>query len=155
MKALLLVLGTLFVYQASAQSNSLDEFFNAHHNSEEVNKIQLGKFALTFAGWFIDDPTARKIAKKSNSARFLITEGKHRVTKSNVERLFKQLDREGFESLINIRDGKDKIELLILEENDSIKNVVGIVSSSDEFLLANFNCNLNKAELESLITQSF
>ena len=154
MKTLLLVLSTVFLCQANAQTPSLDKFFKRHHQTEDVNQISFGGFALTFASWFIDDPATKNIAKKADRARFLITEGENRVTDSNVQQLLKQLNRDDFESLLNIRDGKDHVEIFMREDSRHILNVVAVVRSADEFLLASFECKLNKEDLGTLINQS-
>lgn len=154
MKTLLLVLCSFFLCQAHAQTPSLDKFFKRHHQSDDVNKISLGGFALTFASWFIDDPATKNIAKKADRARFLITEGVNRVTDSNVQQLIRQLNREDFESLINVRNSKDHIEVFMREDSRHIRNVVAVVRSADEFVLASFECKLNKEDLEALINYS-
>ncbi len=151
MKNLLLILTVSCTYLSNAQTPALDRFYRTHKKVDDVAHISLGGFILKIGSWFIEDPTARTLARKAKRARFLVTEGENRIRNAEVNKLVRQLRRDNFESLVQIRDHGDKIDLFIREDGRYIRNVLATVRSDDEFILASFECKLKKSDMEDLL----
>lgn len=119
--------------QTYAQSNTINSFFDAVPESDDVFKLELSGFFLKLATSETEDGD---IAKGIKSVRIIGSDQHSLLPTSAVKKLSNGLRRESFEPLAEIRDGKDRVEFLIKENKDVITDFVAkIVDNEGGFLL--------------------
>ena len=153
MKTVLLLACFCLPFISFAQTEAIDEFYASHRLAENNIKIKLGNSLLRMGSWFIEEPAARALVRKSNRARILIAEDQGHVSRSEINQLVKSINRDGYESLAILRDGMEKVEVYIREDRDYIRNLLVIVQADDNFIMASLDCRMTFADIEAAIEE--
>jgi hypothetical protein len=153
MKTLLILACLCLPLVSNSQTEAIDEFYAAHHLGENNIKIKLGNSLLTMGSWFIEEPAARALVRKANHARILISEDQGEVSRGDINKLVKNIRHEGFESLVLVRDGLEKVEVYAREDRDYIRNLLVIVQAEDNFIMASLDCRMTFADIEAAIDE--
>ncbi|MDX2445095.1 MAG: DUF4252 domain-containing protein [Bacteroidales bacterium] len=64
-----------------------------------------------------------------------------------------KLELVGFEELLSVNDGQDRIKILILEQEEKIVEMMGLLSSEEEFLGINLSGEINQDQLANIIKE--
>lgn len=93
-----------------------------------------------------------RMIKRVKWARVLIIEDNPRINSKKVNKMVSQLDkRSDFESLITIREGKSRVNVMIREKNDHIKNLFILVHDDSEFAMIYMKTKLSMDKLSKFL----
>ena len=138
---------------ATAQSPVIDAFYQEHRRDDQSLHFTLGNAAIKMGSWFIEEPATRKLVRKSNRARVLVSDQGEKVSETALNRFFRDLEREHFEPLIQLRDGADNIVVYMYEDRSKIRNLVACYRNQSEFVMVSMDCNLQLEDIQAVIDQ--
>jgi hypothetical protein len=151
MKTMLLFCITLLHFTVFAQSPAIDDFFANRGYSENTFKISIGGALIKLGSWFIEEPATRSLVRKARRARVLFSDDQASIPLDEIDRLVRGIRFDGYESLAMFRDHLDRIEVFVREDKDLIRNLLVIVRSDDEFVMASLDCRLTYDQLNAAL----
>ena len=77
-------------------------------------------------------------------------EDENLVTYDDRKDLIRSLEKDKFETFLQVRDGGDKIDFFIREDGDQITNILMVVNGKDGFILLSLEGLLNLEEIIDL-----
>ncbi len=162
----ILMLGILFfgvAPQASAQSDALRSFSKKYRILDGVKNFKLGGWLIRLGAGALDQPTVenlRPLAKGLDMVRILVFDEKVQPTAEDIKTLIAGLRAENFEDLLNIREGKNRVNMMIRTNKSGTKiyDMVIIMKDGDdgdaavlgiegEFKMADIQKMMEKGEL--------
>ncbi|MCB0685142.1 MAG: DUF4252 domain-containing protein [Saprospiraceae bacterium] len=149
----LFMLTTLPFYIYS-QTDALDDFYAEHSICDNVFKLKIGNAFIKMGSWFIEEPAARNLVRKSKRARILFSDDSEVVSRKELDHLVKDLKRDGYESLAFVKDGLQKVEVYVREDRDIIRNLLVVVQGDEEFVMASLDCKLTYEEIEDAVNEN-
>lgn len=150
MKQLLLICSLLvFSYTTFAQQ-SVKKFYNKYKHKEEVTSVKVQGWMIKSVLAFVEDFEGDDIVKKVTKLRVLTMENGNLVSAKDLNELVKDAKSESYEDLMTIRDGSTNVRFMIKENDKKIKNLLVLVSESDEFVLISLECNLKWKDLKNI-----
>lgn len=145
-----------------AQTVSINEFYRKYKNVDEEN------VHVTLPGWLVklgvgiakskvDDEEGKqalKMAKKVGKIRVLTFEESNPVSSKDVDRLLRNVRRENFEDLIMVKEENTKVNIMMREKKEMIKNLLILVSEEDTFTMVSMKTKLKYEEIEEFINEA-
>ncbi len=128
MRTIIFMMLAIASLQSCAQSNTINSFFDAVPESDDIFKLELSGFFLKMA---TSNTEEGNITKGIKSVRIIGSDNLSLLPNTAVKRLSNGLRSESFEPLAEIRDGKDKIEFLIKENKEVITDFVAKIQDND------------------------
>ncbi|MBX2842148.1 MAG: DUF4252 domain-containing protein [Flammeovirgaceae bacterium] len=135
--AIVFILSEVISY---GQSGSIDQFFDKYQGNDNL-------FTMNFSGNFLQsmfenesgEDDIEQAIKGIQDFRIISAKKElNSITTIEVDNLRKRLKKERFEELIKIRNGKSKIDFMILEKNGIVTNFMMLVDDDDEFVVLSF-----------------
>ncbi len=135
-----------------SQNQVIEKFYNKYMDKENVSDIHLEGFLLTMAAKFAnnDGHNETDILTKITKLRVLLMEDQNMVDLADKKMLQKGLRQEQFEELMQIRDGKAKIDFMVRESEGKITNLLMLVDDKDSFILLSLEGNLSWKDIKNL-----
>ena len=150
MKTRLFLLCLLLPPMLNAQSVA-DVFYYAHKERKASLSLSVGNLLLTAGSWFIEDPDARKLARKSKRANILFSDKKNFVSQREIRYFIQDLKLEGFESLARVRTEGTNFEIFLREDKKGyVTNIVAILNEPAEFGMISLDCKFRLDDLHCL-----
>lgn len=151
MKNIIMIIACIAILPtiALAQNKQIEKFYNKYKAQENVTDINLQGWVLSVAAKFADEDSGN-ILEKITKLRVLVVEDKNIVPTSEYKQLIKDVRRESFEDLIQVNEGKSKVNIMMRESGNKITNVLLLVSGDDEFIMLSLEGNLDWEDLKSL-----
>ncbi|MBK8506555.1 MAG: DUF4252 domain-containing protein [Saprospiraceae bacterium] len=153
MKTLLPFLILLIPISHFSQSVAIEEFYANHGFHDNTVKIRIGGALIKMGSWFIEEPATRSLVKKARSARILVNDAAHAIDRRELDHLTREIRRDGYESLALVRDGLDKVEIYIREDRGYIRNLLLILNSDDEFVMASLDCRFTMDDIQAALDE--
>ena len=154
----LLLIG--FTNQTFAQSKAINRFYAKYNRSDDdVVKLKLhrwmmgiGKMAIRMMG-DNDEETelALQLAKSVKKGKLLVVEDSIQIQQMDVHQLKQDLHQESYEDLMTVQSKDSKVNILIREKDELIRNIVLLVHESDNFVLMSLKTKLTMDELAEII----
>ena len=150
---------TLFLLTLStltfSQTKGIDDFIWHYKQMPDIYSFKIGSFFTRIGSLFIEEESAKRVVRKAKKARILISEDGDLIEPNDLIYLKKDITRDGFEFLTNIRDGGDKVDLYIREDDQFIRNILAFVQSDDDqFILLSVDCKLTYDDVSNLINDN-
>ncbi|HMQ49937.1 MAG TPA: DUF4252 domain-containing protein [Saprospiraceae bacterium] len=152
MKTLLLSIILLFLSYVGvfAQSESILQFYDKYKQQENVTNVKMQGWVLKLASNFSDDEEGKKLLEKITQLRVLVMEEGNLVSPDEYKSLVKKVGKDKFELLMNLREGKEVIDIFIREDAESITDVLLLVSGDDQFVLLSLEGKFQLSDLNDL-----
>jgi len=151
MKNLIIGLLLLAVHGiTNAQSKSIENFYNKYTNYDDVMDISLSGFVLKLATNYSDDEEADKMLRKITQIRVMIMDEGNLVEKSDLKSLIRDVKKDSFDELMQIRDKGNLVDFFIKEKDNKITNVLMLINSSDGFLMLSLEGLLDFSDLNNV-----
>lgn len=142
MKYITIAFAFLISLQLSAQ-NAVEKYFSNHLDNQEATVVQVSGKMFQYASHFVpenieDEDMPVKNAKEvlGNIQSFVLVKVD---SLNNSRKEYKngiQLLENKYEELIRVTDKENNFSLFIDESNDVIHEIVGVVSTGNEFIVA-------------------
>ncbi len=153
MKVIVLFFLTIMPSLIFAQTDAIDDFYASHGLRDNAFKIKVGGALIKIGSWFIEEPATRSLVRKSRRARILYSEDDCSIPRQDVDNLIWDIKSEGYESLAMVRDGRDKVEIYVREHKDFIRNLLVIVHTDHEFVMASLDCRFTYDDIQAFLSQ--
>lgn len=150
MKHILLICGLIAFSSSIFAQNSVKKFYNKYKHKENVTSVKVQGWMIKSVLAFVEDFEGEDIVKKVTKLRVLTMENGNLVSAKDFNELVKDAKAESFEDLMVIRDGTTNVRFMIKENEKKIKNLLVLVSESDEFVLISLECNLKWKDLKNI-----
>lgn len=144
-----LIFLTTLTNAAQAQ-RCINRFIDKFYEKEDVSTIELGGTLLSMASNMGDDDDAAKILASVYRLQVMIMEEKNYVTNSDLNQLKRDVQNNGFDELMMVRSGKERVNFFIKEKKGTITNVLVVISSEDGFVLLHIKGKLKFEDLRKL-----
>jgi hypothetical protein len=144
-----LVLFSLIATLSFSQS-TIENFYQKYTDFDNVTDIKLQGWLLKLASQYSDDEEANKFLEKITQLRVLIMEEGNLVSPYEYKSLKRNIVKENFEELFQVREQEENIGLYIREQGDKITDVVLLVSGVDNFVLLSLEGLLKFSDLNDL-----
>lgn len=160
MKYLSLIICVLISFQLSAQ-NAVDKYFSNHLENEEATVVQVSGKLFQYAAAVVPDEMESdkefpiKDAKDflSNITSFtLIKIDSLDNSQAEYKRGLNSLGDE-FEELVRVRDKDNKVSILINETNDVIHEIVALVTTDNEFVVAALTGEMRLDQIQDIVSK--
>jgi len=163
MKKLILLLMMGFIFAPSQHFgqtlNSNKSYKKYKYNSDDLS------LNMTLPGWLIDvgatiavlstdDPQekeALRLMKKVKRMKVLVLEDGTRLDDKYVSGLFSRMRQNKYEDLIHVRNDGERVNVLIREEKDVIKNLFFLVREDEEAVLVSMKTRLTMEQVNEVL----
>lgn len=153
---LTLVIAALCTVQSFAQDAAINRFFSEYENRDNVTLISLSGKAFEIANQIdMEGDEAedfKRIAGQITGFRMLI-DNNDTVAKSTAKRARREISSK-FEDLITIREKDADIRIAINEANGLVSEVVAIIGSDTDFMLASISGQIQLSDVTE-VTKRF
>ncbi len=163
-KNIIVIIAMIFITNITfAQNRAIKQFYKKYDRSEEsVTKFNvnswmmgLGKLVLKMADDGTDEmKLAIKLSGDVKKGKFMVIEKEKATLKDDITSLIRSLHQDSYEDLISIRDKGSKINIMIQEEGNSVKNVIFLVHEPDNFVMMSLEVDIDMDALNQLIKES-
>lgn len=146
--------------QAYAQTKAINKFYAKYDRaSDDVTKLKLqrwmvglGKMAIRISGEN-DDQTelALDLAKSIKKGKILVVEDSTQIHLEDIKQFKKELFEESYEELMTVHADGSKVNILIIEKDDLIRNIVLLVHEPDNLVMLSFKTKLSINDLVGII----
>ena len=153
MKTLLPLLIFLIPISLFSQSDAIEGFYANHGFHDNTIKISIGGALIRMGSWFIEEPATRSLVKKAKRARILVNDEAHTIDRRELDYLVREIRHDGYESLALVRDGLDKVEIYIREDRGYIRNLLLILNSDEEFVMASLDCRFTMDDIQNALDE--
>ena len=145
---LLLVLAVQLTWASSV--NSIFHEFKEERNAEYVSVspflLWIGRLAMGN-----EDEATKDIMKKVKSLRVLDLEDCSTAVKERFAKRIGQLKEDKFESLVRINEDGEKVNILVQQKGDEIRELLIVCCSPDDCALVDIRGNFKESDLNRLI----
>lgn len=159
MKYLSLIICGLISFQLSAQ-NAVEKYFSNHLDNQEATVVQVSGKLFQYAAAIVPDDMESdeefpiKDAKdflSSITSFTLIKIDSLQNSKDEYRRGINSLGSE-FEELVRVRDKENKVSILIDETNDVIHEIVALVTTENEFVVAALTGEMRLDQIQDIVS---
>ena len=159
MKHLLIIISVLFVFQLSAQ-NAVEEYFPQHLDNQDATVVQVSGKLFQYAAHFVpEDASNKEIPVKnakemmSNIKSFVLVKVDSTINSIREYHTGINLLKDNYEELIRVTDKDNNVSLFIDETDDIIHEIVGIVSTEKEFIVAALTGEMKLSQIQNLVSK--
>ena len=149
-KSATLILAIIALSMPSFAQQGIQNFYKKYMTNEKMTNINLSGWVLEMAAKYADEGEEKEMLEKITKLRVMIMEDANLVTKTDYSDLIRDIKKDDFESLMNIKEGGDKIDLYIRDDGETITNVLVLVNGDEEFVLLSLEGNLKFSDLNDI-----
>jgi len=155
----LALVGLLMVPNMSnAQSKGPNKFYKKYKNKTNSFNITLPGWLIdlgaTVATWSTDDPAEKeaiRLMKKVQRMKLLVVENGAQIKNKHITTLFDRLKKDQYEDLVVVRDKSARVNILIREEGDLIRNMFFLVREDDEAVMLSLKTKITMDQVNDMI----
>ncbi|MEL6866806.1 MAG: DUF4252 domain-containing protein [Bacteroidota bacterium] len=161
MKKILIALSLLFVVigVVEAQNKSINRFYRQYKHREGVRNFNLPGWVIRLGAGIartqVEEPQAKaalKLAKKIKKIKLLVAEEGPEVSEQDIERMIQGVKhRNDFNDMFTVQNGSTRINMLMRNSGDKIKNLLILVSEESEFVMVSLKTKLKIEDLNELL----
>ncbi len=136
---------------AGAQ-NFIDELFNKYSGNENVTSIVISKNLFDFAFAMDNDKDGKleKLKGKISDLKILVSENKNGLSPKFTEEIKGYIGKDSFLTLIEIIDGKKKVNLYVKKNDDKIVNLLLLSKEENQEVMLSLQGQFTMKELAEL-----
>ncbi len=149
--AMSLILGSLTM---QGQSPAVSAIVDAYRHAPEVETVSVGGVVLNMVSWFIEEPTAKMIIKKTRKVRIMTAPDRRLFHPDDMTAFMDDIFSEGYEKILQIREDGNIQNIYARMDNYRIRNVLIFVDEADQFVLLGIKCNLKYDDLVELLNEA-
>jgi len=160
-KARLLIIAVLLAPMVlMAQNKAITEFQNKYKDDRDASYVEISGSLFKFISSINDgdndelDPNLEALANIADgltSMKILkIDKYAADVTNSEIDELRKSLEKDSYESLMSMKEGRKNIDFLAQGKANELRNMLIIVDDKEEFVIINIDGVLTSEDLSYL-----
>jgi Domain of unknown function (DUF4252) len=155
---LLLILLMVLPVLAEAQSPAIRQFYRNHKRDKGMINATLPawlvKLGVGIARPFVEDEEAKialRLARKVGKTKFMVAEDECQISQGQYMKLLAGVKKDGFETLIEVRDDGENVSILSKEKKGTLRNLLIIVREEGSFVLLSLKTRIKAEDLERTI----
>ena len=156
-KITLLIATALFTATTlHAQTRTLDKIYNTFDQFDGVVKLELPGWVVK-KGIEIDEiddeglnEGIKTLAKHIKKLRILVVEDRTATTEIDFAEIMPSLRKESFEDYLMVREGKTRVNLMVREKRNKIRNILLLVDAEEELVMLSMKTKIRRHELEEI-----
>ncbi len=159
-RSILCLLLSLFVLSISAAQQTPKQFYKTYKSQEGVRNFNIPGWVVWFGGGLAYNTTTNsktkqvlKLASKTRKLRIMVSEDGSLISPQMQKRFVQDLQEKEYTDLIHVRESDTRIDVLILEKKDKIKELVVLVNEMDEFVFVQWKTNLSYKYLSKILSE--
>ncbi len=145
----------LFILLLAAQTTwagNVNDLFREFKDENHAEYVSIPPFLMKLGMMFADNDDAEaKLASKINSLKVLDLEECSPAVKERFRKRVEQLDDDKYETLMHVNDAGDKVQILIRQKEDLIKEMLIICGGDDDCALILMKGNFKMEDLNGLV----
>lgn len=150
-KALFIILLAVLPFFAGAQ-DFIDNLFSKYAGKENFTSIVISKDLLDFAFSFDkQDSAIEQLKGKISDLKILISNGpKSELSEGFTSEIMSNINKNSYLSLMEILDGKNKVNFYVKKENDKIVHLLLIAFEEDERVILSLKGKFSMKDLAEI-----
>jgi hypothetical protein len=130
-------------------------FYHSHSRGDGVTKFTIPGLLIKTGALFIPEKEGRSLVKKLGTIRILVAEGQYNAFGTGEsKRLVKRLHRNNFEDLIAIKDGDERVNIMVKERRGKIRRYLLFVNDKDDSVLISGRCKLGMDDFLKMVKEN-
>ena len=119
-------------------------FYHQQKRGEGVTKFMVPGFLFKIGGNLVEDKNIAHLVKKMGTIRLIAAEGKENAfDNEEAQRFVKKLHRWNYEDLVSIKDGKERVHIMVRERHGKIRRYLMFVNSDTDAVMISGKCKLS------------
>lgn len=151
MKRTTIILALFIIPFLAGAQDFIDEVFNKYSGSDNFTSIVIGKDLLDFAFSMDKDNEIDKLKGKISDLKILVSNDQHESGNIGfTNEIRSALEKNNYLSLMEIKDGKDKVNFYVKKDNDIITHLILLAKEENEEILLSLKGQFSKKDLAEL-----
>ncbi len=147
----LLFAASLFVLPLFAGAQDfVDDVFNKYSGNQNFTSIVISKNLLDFAFSIDKKNDLNNLKGKISDLKILVSERKDDANNNFVDEIRSSLNKNEYMSLIEIRDGKTKVNFYVKKNGDKIIHLLLLASEAEQDVLLSLSGEFTMKDLSEL-----
>ncbi|MFC2710414.1 DUF4252 domain-containing protein [Hoylesella oralis] len=135
-----------------AHAQSIDKFISQFEGNNDAQVIRMDKNMIKKElADDSNDEEDRKLAEKADSMNVLVISSDNGKTAEQFDNTLPDLEKEGYERMINVNQDASKVKILSKTNETSIKEIIVIVSDNKQRVFVQIFGNIKPEEVEKMV----
>ena len=149
MKKTVFTIILMAVWAANMAAQSVDDLFKEFKDKSNVEYIEIPKAMMSMASTFIKKEDGSDVIKRVNHITILNIENDPQLCQDFAQKAI-SLNRNGYETMVNSNEDKEKIRILVKTKNENITEMVVLNIEPNECSLIQIKGKLRPSDIEKL-----
>jgi|GEM_PF-1783242 len=140
-----------------AQSSAIKNFQSKYKDNDDATYVTITGPFFKFLSSITDydaDPDALALGRVVEGIKSMkIVQVPYYETdlkREEVDQLLNSIQKDNYEELINVRDGRDKVSIMAQGEDSKLRNILIFIDNKNEFTLMNIDGTLSMEDIAYL-----
>ena len=135
-----------------AHAQSIDKFISQFEGNNDAQVVRMDKNMIKKElGNDSNDEEDRKLAEKADSMNVLVISSNKDKTTELFDNTLPDLEKEGYEKMINVNQDASKVKILSKTNETSIKEIIIIVSDNKQRVFVQIFGDIKPEEVEKIV----
>ena len=135
-----------------AHAQSIDKFISQFEGNNDAQVVRMDKNMIKKElGNDSNDEEDRKLAEKADSMNVLVISSDNGKTAEQFDNTLPDLEKEGYERMINVNQDASKVKILSKTNETSIKEIIIIVSDNKQRVFVQIFGDIKPEEVEKMV----
>ena len=135
-----------------AHAQSIDKFISQFEGNNDAQVVHMDKNMIKKElGNDSNDEEDRKLAEKADSMNVLVISSNKDKTTELFDNTLPDLEKEGYEKMINVNQDASKVKILSKTNETSIKEIIIIVSDNKQRVIVQIFGDIKPEEVEKMV----
>ncbi len=135
-----------------AHAQSIDKFISQFEGNNDAQVIRMDKNMIKKElADDSNDEEDRKLAEKADSMNVLVISSDNGKTAEQFDNTLPDLEKEGYERMINVNQDASKVKILSKTNETSIKEIIIIVSDNKQRVFVQIFGDIKPEEVEKMV----
>ena len=149
MKKTVFTIILMTVWAANMAAQSVDDLFKEFKDKSNVEYIEIPKAMMSMASTFIKKEDGSDVIKRVNHITILNIENDSQLCQDFAQKAI-SLNRNGYETMVNSNEDKEKTRILVKTKNENITEMVVLNIEPNECSLIQIKGKLRPSDIEKL-----
>ncbi len=114
--------------------------------------LTVPSWVVEAGSWFLPEKQERKLLRKVDKVRFMLFENNENpVSDRDMKRFARKAKRRHLEDLVLVRDGKTHVRVMGKERRNTLRKIVVVVNSPEEFVFVSVKGRLNFNDINRIM----
>ena len=155
MKQLITLIALMLLAQAT-WATDIKDVFNEFKDTPRAEYVSISPFLMKIGQCFIDEEEGPEmaLAKQVRSMKVLDLSDCSPEVKARFTRRMADLDDKGYETLVRVNDEGEKVNILVKQKNDVIREMLIVCAGTDDCTLVFFKGKFKPEDIDRLVNDN-